>query len=178
MTTLAIAKLVQEVQEKLHVCTTDQLEAVSGDVSLPEASLIKAKAKGRLGLLGLLNRHLSSEELEESSDQGRAKIEELKEALDKVVHEEEATPSPGENEDVSPQHPIVSRIPANHQYIHRDFKIPGQITATQHKDGLGFTSLIHQIEAGLRKGYPEVEVVEDVIRATTLGERSSVASSG
>lgn len=50
---------------------------------------------------------------------------------------------------------------------HKDFKISGQIGEPGQKDCLTFSSLAHQIEHGLSKGFPDVEIVYAVIRAIT-----------
>lgn len=46
----------------------------------------------------------------------------------------------------------------------KDFKINGHVGESTSKDILSFISLEQQIESGLRKGYPEVEIMEAVIR--------------
>lgn len=51
----------------------------------------------------------------------------------------------------------------------KDFRINGHIGESTSKDTLSFSSLEHQIESGLRKGYPEVEIMEAVIRAVNPG---------
>lgn len=51
----------------------------------------------------------------------------------------------------------------------RDFRINGHVGESTAKDTLSFSSLEHQIESGLRKGYPETEVVEAVVRAISPG---------
>lgn len=166
-----VDELLCEIQTKLHLCTVDQLESVGLGIALPETDRIKAKTKGRTGLLGLINRYLSSEELEESDDQGLGKLKELREVLLGEIPEkvdDKSSQKVGTPE--SPSDPTSTKVSQHHrEYIRRDFKISGQIAGSQQKDGLGFTSLIHQIEAGLRKGYPEEEVVEAVIRATNPG---------
>lgn len=53
--------------------------------------------------------------------------------------------------------------------LRREFRISGQIGEGGQKDKLSYTSLIHQMEAGLRKGHSEEEVMEAVIRAVTPG---------
>ena len=53
----------------------------------------------------------------------------------------------------------------------KEFKISGQIGNSRQKDRLSFTSLAHQINAGLNRGYQEKEVTEAVIRAINLGLR-------
>ena len=63
----------------------------------------------------------------------------------------------------------VSKPVANDlkQVLRRDFKINGQIGEPGQKDKLTFVSLVRQIESALSKGYPEVEVIDAVIRAIT-----------
>ena len=53
----------------------------------------------------------------------------------------------------------------------KEFKISGQIGDSSQKDRLSFTSLAHQINAGLNRGYKEEEVAEAVIRAVNPGMR-------
>jgi len=53
----------------------------------------------------------------------------------------------------------------------KEFKILGQIGDSCQKDRLSFTSLAHQINAGLRRGYNEEEIVEAVIRVINPGLR-------
>lgn len=52
---------------------------------------------------------------------------------------------------------------------HKDFKISGQIGEPGQKDRLTFSSLARQIEHGLSKGFPDVEIVDAVIRAIAPG---------
>lgn len=49
------------------------------------------------------------------------------------------------------------------------WKISGQIDEPGQKDKLTFSSLAHQIEHGLNRGYPEIEIVDAVIRAISTG---------
>ena len=53
--------------------------------------------------------------------------------------------------------------------LHRDFKIQGIIGEPGQKDKLGYQPLISQIEAGLRKKYTELEIVNAVVRAVQPG---------
>lgn len=159
-----VDELICEIQAELQLCTTDQLENMSVEKAPPEPAWTKAQVKGRVWLLGLLNRYLSSKDLGESDDQGKAKLEELKDALVRII----ATRSPGE----SPTSSIKATTPLlqhHREYVQKSFNISGQIAGSQQKDGLTFTSLIHQRETGIRKGYPEDEVVEAVIKATNPG---------
>lgn len=51
----------------------------------------------------------------------------------------------------------------------KDFRINGHVGESMSKDTLCFSSLEHQIESGLRKGYSETEIVEAVINAMSPG---------
>lgn len=54
-------------------------------------------------------------------------------------------------------------------YWQKDFKISGQIGEPGQKDKLTFSSLAHQIENGLSRGYSELDIVDAVIRAILPG---------
>lgn len=58
---------------------------------------------------------------------------------------------------------------ASHGGFRKDFRINGHVGESTSKDTLSFSSLEHQIESGLRKGYPETEIVEAVVRAISPG---------
>lgn len=51
----------------------------------------------------------------------------------------------------------------------KDFRINGHVGESTSRDTLSFSSLEHQIEGGLRKGYTEMEIMEAVIRAVNPG---------
>ena len=61
----------------------------------------------------------------------------------------------GENE--KPQ--VSTHINFQNSLLCRDFKIIGQVGKVRQKEKSFYISLIHQIEAGLAKGYTENEVV-------------------
>lgn len=77
----------------------------------------------------------------------------------------------------TPVHPQVSMQPSPSaqpqpsQYWRKEFKISGQIGEPGQKEKLIFSSLAHQIENGLNRGYPEVEIVDAVIRAISPGSQ-------
>ena len=56
-------------------------------------------------------------------------------------------------------------------YWRKEFKISGQIGEPGQKEKLIFSSLAHQIENGLNRGYPEVEIVDAVVRAISPGSQ-------
>ncbi len=51
----------------------------------------------------------------------------------------------------------------------KDFRINGHVGESTSRDTLSFSSLEHQIEGGLRKGYTEMEIMEAVVRAVNPG---------
>ena len=51
--------------------------------------------------------------------------------------------------------------------VRRDFKIHGVVAGDNFKDGLSFVSLSRQIDAGLKAGYKENEIIDAVIRAVS-----------
>ena len=59
-------------------------------------------------------------------------------------------------------------------FFHRDFKIVGQVGEPGQQDKLSYVSLIHQIDAGLKRGFDENEIVEAVIKA--ISPNSSLRS--
>ena len=67
------------------------------------------------------------------------------------------------------RHSTPHYLPIPEVTLWREFKINGQIGEGGQKDKLSYTSLIHQIDSGFRKGYSEAEIVEAVIRAVTPG---------
>lgn len=75
-------------------------------------------------------------------------------------------------ENVETKNPMPSRMLTQntpHNCVsppwHKDFKISGQIGEPGQKDRLTFSSLARQIEHGLSKGFPELEIVDAVIRS-------------
>jgi hypothetical protein len=56
----------------------------------------------------------------------------------------------------------LNSIAYNSVKVHKDFKISGQIDS---KSGISYTSLIRQIEAGLKKGHSQDDIIDGVIRA-------------
>ncbi|GAA6092193.1 uncharacterized protein LOC117595539 [Tachysurus ichikawai] len=73
---------------------------------------------------------------------------------------------------VQPQPQIAAPL-MNVQHLsspwRKDFKISGQIGEPGQKEKFTFSSLAHQIENGLSRGYPECEICDAVIRAISLG---------
>lgn len=72
---------------------------------------------------------------------------------------------------VKPDHVPAQQPPQRHFSVrwNKEFKILGQIGEPGQKDKLTFSSLAHQIEQGISKGFPETEIVDAVIRAIAPG---------
>ncbi len=119
----------------------------------------------RLRKVKLINRHLDRDEVEVLADGGLSVLKAVLEAIgkmDSAVSSNEDNPSPSENEEPAPSKP-PSQTPA--VTLRREFKIAGQIGEPGQKDKLSFSSLIHQIQTGQDKKYPEKEIVAAVIRS-------------
>ena len=171
-----------DVLGMLKAGTEGELIEVAETLKLLEADVTKAKAKGLAGLLRLLQRYLSSEEVEEHEDEGKAIWLSVREVLVKRVNGEgpEEKPTqipdnqPEDDTNHSPQptseEPLRPLLVGNVS-LRREFRIMGQIGEPQQKDRLSFSSLIRQIDSGLRKGFSEEEVTEQVIRSISPGLR-------
>lgn len=150
--------------------------------------------KTRKALIKLISDHIQCEELEELEDHGMAELLSLQ---DKIAHlcseaalkhkqtqddkqklrkeietlqlqfaAKQKQNNKPENREIQTQSTHQNFAPA---VWHKDFKISGQIGELGQKDRLTFSSLAHQIEHGLNKGVPELEIVDAVIRAIILG---------
>ena len=175
-----LEELIADVLQRLQGCTEAELLKAAKVLGRSEEDVTKATKKGRTGLLRFLQRYLLSEEVEDSHEQGKALWESLAEALGvgvkvgvpKVDDCSESTPP--EEEEASPDNTTSFDQPDSKPQLvswKREFKLTGQIGEPGQKDKLTFSSVARQIEAGLRKGYPEEEVVEAVIRSISPGHR-------
>lgn len=89
------------------------------------------------------------------------KLKDLEAEFERCLGELKVTMSISEKE----SHP-----PTDHALPYKkEFKIQGQIGDPGQRDKLAFMSLVHQIDSGLKRGYPEKEIVEAVVRAVTPG---------
>ena len=145
-----------------------QLLEIASLCDLPAGKLQKAKNKGRSAVLRLVASFLTGEELEKEEDGGaelwgrimgklnewaKGELKENKE--EKREHEESQRPSP------------VDATPV--EYTRKEFKIKGQIGDPNQKDKLAFSSLVHQVDRGIAKGYSEEEIVDAIISAMVPG---------
>jgi len=77
----------------------------------------------------------------------------------------------GESNSAKQDHVFAPQTPQSFLSLQwgREFKISGQIGKSGQKDKLTFSSLAHQIEQSISKGFSEIEVVDAVIRAIAPG---------
>ena len=87
-----------------------------------------------------------------SANKGQVKVKQESLKQSGTLKEQIETKEPKVNLDVS-------------KVLKRDFKIHGVVAGDNFKDGLSFVSLSRQIDAGLRAGYKENEIIDVVIRA-------------
>ena len=134
--------------------------------------------KGRLTLIQLVTKYLDAEEIGiEALKNLRAAIKEKEEKKPVVAKtEEESGVVKLEHEEKKPAVEPSAKIPTPMESpaiapFRKEFKISGQIGDSRQKDRLSFTSLAHQIDAGLKRGYKEEEIIEAVIRAINPGLR-------
>lgn len=118
----------------------------------------------------------SQKQVVQPSEQERLQkeLETLQLALELSLRQKRSTAQESmssEGNSTNQNHVPVHEIPQPHLSLrwNREFKISGQIGEPGQKDKLTFSSLAHQIEQGISKGFPEIEIVDAVIRAIAPG---------
>ncbi len=82
-------------------------------------------------------------------------------------------PAPVYNPVALPRFPVAAAAPAGYRhqapagYRLRECKLNGKIVSPGEKDGISYGSLMYQIEAAQRQGYPDVDICAAIIKATT-----------
>ena len=120
-----------------------------------ENSLTETKDKVYLvGLLAFLNGKPPPLEPDTTANKEQVKVKH--ESLNQLgmLKEKTETKEPKVNLDVS-------------KVLKDDFKIHFVVAGDNFKDGLSFVSLSHQIDAGLKAGFKENEIIDAVIRAVS-----------
>ena len=109
-----------------------------------------------------LNRYFETEELDYEKLKGLSSSLSMqgKETAPKEKTEPLETPDNNKATVKAEQKPAISI-----SKFKRDFKISGQIGGVSQKDRLSFSSIVHQIENGLKNDYTEDEIKEAVIKA-------------
>lgn len=175
-------RLIQDVTQALQGCIKEELDEVLAILDFEEEVVSKARAKGRLGLLRLINLYLYGDDLAETPDQGESiwkkvngvfgsKVKSCTGETQDDTAPGHPTPSPPM---ASPIHPPSTPLPSSMSQPmegqwRREFKISGQIGEANQKEKLNYTSLIHQLERGTAKGYRDEEITEAIIRAMAPG---------
>ena len=160
----------QEVLKQIGDLELEQLMVIHGELGLPN---VEEDKKVLPHVRKLILRHLSSDEVEQSPDQGLAHFLKIKEYMDgwKVVKEEPLS-------DVVRPASVVEKptkadptaTPSTDLFtltkaLKKDFTLKGSIDFPGQKDKLTFSNLIHQINSVEKKGlHTETEICEEVIR--------------
>lgn len=168
-----VLKTHQEVMEALNSLAQEELRKV-----LAHLEITWNEEDSRLKLLRKITKYLSSDEVEGSEDEGLEVllglsifIKESVKASDAVdtTEKSEGTEDPSpDGKDDTKKTPSTLDVKMS-SLLRREFKVTGQVGEPGQKDRLTFTSLAHQIEAGIEKGYPDRDIVQAVIRAIVPG---------
>ena len=153
---------VENLQIEIQAAFCNLSEEKLKDVCSKLNITLPPESKGRFVFIQALNKYLETEELDYE------KLKELSSSLSmegkvmapKMKTEPLKTPEKDDVTVKAEQKPAVSI-----SKFKRDFKISGQIGDLSQKDRLSFSSLVHQIENGLKNDYTEDEIKEAVIKA-------------
>ena len=147
-----------EIQAALCTLSEERLKEVCNGLKI----ILPPESKGRLVFIRALNRYFETEELDYEKLKGLSSSLSMqdKETAPKEKTEPLETPDNNKATVKAEQKPAISI-----SKFKRDFKISGQIGDVSQKDRLSFSSLVHQIENGLKNDYTEDEIKEAVIKA-------------
>lgn len=135
---------------------------------------VKETDTGRLALIQLVTKYLDAEELGVEALQKLSVAiaeKEEKKSVANGAKSEQDTGVKTEQKSAVESSANTSKGTAAIPPFRKEFKISGQIGDSRQKDRLSFTSLAHQIDAGLKRGYKEEEIMDAVIRAINPGLR-------
>lgn len=177
----------QSAIEELQLALESEICGLSQEELVKVAEHVKVNTEG-LGKLQISKRIRAQIEKDiETSEDKKALLQELSEVvgvepppLEGQDNEDNST-SNNQSEEIT-QQVSVDKQPAKQpepaatkteskvsvdiaKAFRRDFKIFGTIGGDSHKDSLSFVSLVRQIDAGIKTGYKEIEVIEAVIRS-------------
>ena len=161
---MADSKVEQMVFQWLSLVDVDMLTGLCEEFKI-EVTADKAGKKQLL--LKLIRRHLSSEDLENSADAGKALFDKLHEDLSEnlgtmgIKSESKKMPALDLHEDNNDGKITFQRL--------REFKINGTIGNVGQKDTLSYISLSFQMKQGKESGYSSKEVCAAVIRSIKPG---------
>lgn len=159
----------EEVLSKLHELTLDELIEVNVQLNLPT---VEEGKKIKSSVMKVILKYLSSDDVENSDDKGLAHFLWIKEFIKTKINPQDVVDVklekklPDDNlggRDLS----HVFSTSSLKNVLKKDFKIRGTIGLPGQKDKLTFSSLAYQIESGVKKGYTEDELCEEVVRAVS-----------
>lgn len=169
----------QAVYQSLGSLNAAELEKLCEDLKLPQKDL-----DGRRGNVTLLNklilRYLTSTEVEDSDDGGTPIFEQIYTYIEsctetKAKQQQQFLVDPYKNipEDIQEAQPYEKPFQSSkpkwddddeklQNLLMKSFKISGKIGG---KDSLTYSSVIFQIENGVKKGYSEINIIDAVIKS-------------
>ena len=170
-------KLRKEVVEKLHEVNLDQLKEICERLQL---TIADKKKDNKVAVFNGIMRHLTSEEVEDSADEGMAAFLKLNDELklmleiddndDKKKVKKEVGPSGQEMVAKAGSSSTESLTGKARIELHklREFKITGG-TVGGTDNALDYRSLCYQMQEGRSMNYTSKEIVAGVIKAMKAG---------
>lgn len=139
--------------------------------------------KSKLQLIKLITAVTENEELEELEDSGLSTLMDIVDTINEIhatttsdnststttSSQNDSTTTTEEAEQKVPTSLGASTVNPDLSLFRREFKISGQIGKVNQKDKLSFSSLIYQIENGVKRGYRDGDIVDAVVRAISPG---------
>ena len=144
--------LVEKIKSLLYEQTLDKNNESSEEAKKKKQELIELETQ--------------YEQLSKAQEELKQKMQHLELAQKESNLSDKPTVKPEAKASTSGETDLSS---LNASIFRREFKIQGQIGEPGQKDKLTYQSLISQIEAGVKKGYKEPEVVTAVIRSIQAG---------
>lgn len=147
-----------EIQAALCTLSEERLKEVCSGLKI----ILPPESKVRLVFIRALNKYFETEELDYEKLKGLSSSLSMQGQETAPKEQTEPLEAPDNNKASvkAEQKPAVSI-----SKFKRDFKISGQTGDVSRKDRLSFSSLVHQIENGLKNDYTEDEIKEAVIKA-------------
>ena len=152
----------KEVLDRLQVISAAQLEELCTRSHL---TVVESKKGNQKALFNVMMRHLTSQAIEDSEDEGQKLFEDLLGEMKVMLGEDGETGIKKESETSTgnaASEPIMKTRVELHKL--REFKITGG-TVGSGDNALGYISLIHQMREGKAIGYSGKEVMSGVIKA-------------
>ncbi|KAL3992412.1 transcription factor AP-1 [Sarotherodon galilaeus] len=183
----SVEELREEVVREMHTLSKDQLVSICEFLGIAEK--IDVSRKTRLSLLTHIQIHIEREGITVLEDEGMSELLLLNDKIAEVMKETIVETEPNANEGgysghreqlntatslVTETANAVNTAVSSHSQANHSVPNSSNIIATvQHGGGsvmvLTFSSLAHQIENGLSRGYSELDIVDAVIRAILPG---------